>query len=163
MSAVLLTAGMGEVVLGREGQQLCATLGSCVAIALLWRAGGCCALAHCLLPQASARGWRIGARHVDQALPSMFALMGVRQRDLGQLDVVLAGGANMLGAAGVASGIGAENVAAARRCLAAAGLDPLRAEVGGRRGRLLRIDCSSYEIMLSKVERNCEEFDHATI
>ena len=161
MSAALLSVGIGDVRIGRPGDVLDALLGSCVAVGILWPQGQCCALAHCLLPQSPQPGWAMGARYVNQALPSLFALMGLRQRDLCEVEVVLAGGASMLGAAGVSSGIGAENIAAACRSLAASGMIADHLDVGGRRGRTLRIDCSTYRFAIAKVARNIEEFDHA--
>ena len=46
----LAYVGMGEVRIGRRGEILRATLGSCIGIGVIWRQGGRCALAHCLLP-----------------------------------------------------------------------------------------------------------------
>lgn len=67
--------GIGEVVIGRTNAVLKATLGSCVGIAFFWNKGGVCGLAHCLLPESPKSVLSIGVRYVDQAVPSLFALM----------------------------------------------------------------------------------------
>lgn len=159
----LIQVAMGEARAGRGGEVLSALLGSCVAIGLLWPQGRSCALAHCLLPDGPDARWSLGARYVNQALPSLFTLMGLRQRDLAQVQVILAGGASMLGAAQVRGSVGPNNIAAARRCLAEHGLTPAHLAVGGRRGRTLRIDCSTQLFSIAMVDRPIEELDHARI
>lgn len=157
----LIQVGMGQVKVGRQGETLTALLGSCVAIGLVWRAGRCCALAHCLLPQSDPGSAAPGARYVNDALPLMLSMMGVPERDRGELEVILSGGATMLGPAGVSGKIGADNVAAAHACLAGAGLRVTQRDVGGRHGRTVRIDCSTYRVAIAPVEHIVEEAHHA--
>ncbi len=160
MSGVI-QVGMGEARVAGEGEVLAVLLGSCVALTLLWPAGRRCAVAHCLLPDSGALPWNMGARYVNHALPTLFALMGLRHKDLAQVEAVLAGGANMLGAAGISSGVGTQNIAAAQHCLAQHGLLVAQRDVGGRRGRTVRVDASHYRVAITKVERIFEECDHA--
>ncbi len=154
----LIQVGIGELSIGRGAQVLSALLGSCVGIAMLWPEGGCCALAHCLLPESPEPGKRMGARYVNHAVPSLLTMMGVRLHDRHQVQVVLAGGARMLGLAGISSDIGQQNIAAARSALAAHGLTLAHVEAGGRRGRTIRVDCASGSY---QVRRITPEFDHA--
>ena len=50
---------IGELRRGRTGEVLKTTLGSCVGIAILWKARGRYALAHCLLAESpSSRAGR---------------------------------------------------------------------------------------------------------
>lgn len=142
MAAAMVQVGIGEVSLGRNQEVLSVLLGSCVGIGMLWPQGRCCALAHCLLPTAPEAGIRTGARYVNCAVPLLLAMMGVRTCDRHQVQVVLVGGARMLGMAGISSDIGQQNVAAAHSALAAVGLAPRHVDTGGRRGRTLRIDCA---------------------
>jgi len=162
MSANVLWVGMGELQVGRPGHELSALLGSCVAIALIWRERQTCGLAHCLLPHSDKPGWNMGARYVNHALPGLLALMGVRRKDFGELEAVVAGGANMLGGAGICSGVGPQNVEQAERCLQSHGLLVAQRDVGGRRGRTVRIDCSTYRVSIARVERHDGELHHAS-
>lgn len=163
MSAAEIRVAMGEVQVGRAGQHLSALLGSCVAIALLWPEAGRCGLAHCLLPHSDQPGWNMGARYVNHALPTLLSLMGARRKDLGELEAVVAGGANMLGGAGICSGVGAQNVEEAERCLRSYGLLVAQRDVGGRRGRMVRIDCTTYSVSIGRVERYDGELHHASV
>jgi len=158
-----LWVAMGEAQVGRPGQELSALLGSCVAIALVWPVARRCGLAHCLLPHSDQPGWGKGARYVNHAVPALLSLMGARRKDLGEMQAIVAGGANMLGGAGLHSGVGALNVEQAERSLQEQGLLVARREVGGRRGRTVRIDCTTYCVSIAKVERQDEELHHASI
>lgn len=148
----LVYVGSGELCIGRGSEVLAALLGSCVAIAIVWEEGRCCGLAHCLLPRAPDGNWKMSARYVDQAVPSLLAMMGVRQKDRAALRVMLAGGARMLGGAGVSSDVGTLNIAAAHERLAEYGLTAQRAEVGGRRGRKVRLDCATGLFAVERVD-----------
>ena len=133
------------------GELLCALLGSCVAIAIIWpreRRGG---LAHCLLPTAPGLVLRAGGRYVDQAVPTLLKLMGVTERDKGELQVILTGGASMFGPARVVSRVGAANVAAAYKVLSERSLQLNYDDTGGRRGRQIRIDCTDYSFTIRKI------------
>ncbi len=156
----LIQVGMGELRIARDGETLCALLGSCVGIGLLWRRRNSVALAHCLLP-TSPDVVVHGARYVNQAVPSLLTLLGVRRDERREIDVILCGGANMFGAAGLSTGVGASNVAAAHHTLAAYDLVLSHEATGGRRGRTLQLDSRSGMFTIVKVERTEEEFDHA--
>ncbi len=165
-TAPLVYVGSGELRVGSGAEVLGALLGSCVAIALVWEEGGRCGLAHCLLPKASTPGFAMSARYVDQAVPALLSLMGVRQKDRATLKVMLAGGAKMLGGAGVSSDVGSLNIAAAHARLAACGLSPSQIDVGGRRGRKVRLDCATGQFVVERVdppghESYRLELDHA--
>lgn len=68
-------------------------LSSCVGIAFIWTKGGRCGLAHCLLPKSPSSNGLIGARYVSQAVPSLLLLMGIKELDHPNGQVILAGGA----------------------------------------------------------------------
>ncbi|UUZ51257.1 chemotaxis protein CheD [Massilia sp. B-10] len=164
MNGNLVWVGMGEARAGRPGQEMAALLGSCVAIVLVWlEVSQCCGLAHCLLPHSDQPGWKLGARYVNHAVPALLAQMGVRRKQLGEVQAIVTGGANMLGGAGVYSGVGTQNVEQAERCLQAQGLQVVRREVGRRRGRTVRIDCTTYCVSIAKVERQAEELEYASL
>jgi chemotaxis protein CheD len=157
----LVQVGMGELKLARDDEVLCALLGSCVGIAMLWRRRNSGVLAHCLLPQSPDLVGSHGARYVNQAVPMMLMLLGARRDQRAEIDVILSGGASMLGPAGLSGGVGASNITAARDVLAQHGMQILHEATGGRRGRTFRLDCREGSFSIAKVERNIEEFGHA--
>ena len=157
----LVHVASGEVRIGRNGEVLGALLGSCVAIGMIWPAAGRCGLAHCLLPESGGTLLRIGARHVDHAVASLLALMKAGDADKSQIEVVLAGGAAMLGMSRAGGAIGPANVAAAHKHLAASGLTVRHQETGGRRGRLIRIDCADQSFSIRKIASPTPEQQHA--
>jgi len=153
--------GIGEVKTGGRGEVLKATLGSCVGIAFLWKQGGRCGLAHCLLPEAPAPGigLGIGARYVSQAIPSLLKLMGIRKQDYPDVEVVIAGGARMFRAR-PGGHVGSANAEAAQKYLLRHGLAVSRSEIGGRRGRRIVIDCSGPSVSITDIVRQNEEYRH---
>ncbi|MES2263495.1 MAG: chemotaxis protein CheD [Pseudomonadota bacterium] len=136
--------GIGKLLVGSGDEQLRAVLGSCIGIAFLWRKGGRCGLAHCLLPEGGRPTCGPDARYVSQAVPSLLALMGARAADYPDIEVVLAGGASMFGPSSSALQVGRQNIAAARKYLLHCGLQVSTCELGGYRGRTMRVDCASY-------------------
>jgi chemotaxis protein CheD len=161
LEANLVAVGMGELKLARRGERLSALLGSCVAIGILWPKGGCCALAHCLLPEMPGQIQRVGARYVDQAVASLLLLLKIAEADKLELAVVVAGGASMLGAAGVSTSVGRLNIAAARAAVERHGLRVAHEDVGGRRGRCIEIDSGAYTYDVRHVERFYRELHDA--
>ncbi|MEX0139287.1 chemotaxis protein CheD [Massilia sp. LMS1-1-1.1] len=143
--------GMGQLSVGTHGEQLQALLGSCIGIGFIWKNGPCCGLAHCLLPEAPGADSVLGARYVSQAVPSLLRLMGVRQADYADIDVVLAGGASMFGPRNGRLQIGRQNAEAAQKYLDQCGLHVSFCALGGRHGRQLLIDCASRSYAVTDV------------
>ena len=146
--------GMGQLSVGSHGEQLQALLGSCIGIGFLWKKGHCCGLAHCLLPEAPGADSALGApnaRYVSQAVPSLLRLMGVRQADYGDIEVVLAGGASMFGPRNGRLQVGRQNVEAAQKYLERCGLAVSFCALGGRHGRQLLIDCARHSYAVTDV------------
>ena len=143
--------GMGQLSVGTHGEQLQALLGSCIGIGFIWKNGPCCGLAHCLLPEAPGTDNALGARYVSQAVPSLLRLMGVRQADYADIDVVLAGGASMFGPRNGRLQIGRQNAEAAQKYLNQCGLHVSFCALGGRHGRQLLIDCASRSYAVTDV------------
>lgn len=143
--------GIGQLKIGAAGQ-LHAVLGSCIGIAFLWRKGGCCGLAHCLLPeppddQQALEAQR--ARYVSDAVPALLRQMGAREADYPDIDVVLAGGASMFASSRLR--VGDDNAAAARKHLGQLGLRVRYCELGGKRGRQLLIDCATHDYLIKEI------------
>ncbi len=133
---------MGEARTARDpGEVLCSIgLGSCVGLVLLDAGRAVAGLAHVVLPAAAGHAGA-ASKFADSAVPALAAAVaeaGGRRR---ALQAVIVGGASMfaLRPGGARLDVGGRNVAAIRTALAAAAI-PLRAEdVGGRRGRTLRV------------------------
>lgn len=146
--------GMGQLSVGTQDEQLQALLGSCIGIGFIWKKGHCCGLAHCLLPEAPGAGsspGAPGARYVSQAVPSLLRLMGVRQADYADIEVVLAGGASMFGPRNGRLQVGRQNVEAAQKYLDRCGLHVSFCALGGRHGRQLLIDCAHLSYAVTDV------------
>lgn len=148
---------MGQLKIGARTEQLHAVLGSCVGIAFIWKKGGCCGLAHCLLPEpphASLSRAPIGppaARYVSEAVPSLLRMMGAREADYADIEVVLAGGANMLSGRASRLQVGQQNVAAAQKYLQQLGLNVRYCRLGGKQGRTMLIDCAQLSFVVAEI------------
>ena len=144
---------IAEVKTGKSDDMLKATLGSCVGIAFLWKEKGIYGLAHCLLPESTEQNFGIGAKYVTQAIPSLIALMKIDKSDVRKIEVILAGGGNMMAqlSAHNQNHIGTQNIEAARKNLKAQGFRIKREEVGGVEGRQIFIDCISGEVEVVKL------------
>ena len=150
----LQQVGMGQLSVGTHGEQLQALLGSCIGIGFIWKKGHCCGLAHCLLPEAPGADGAfgaLGARYVSQAVPSLLRMMGARQADYGDIEVVLAGGASMFGPRSSRLQVGKQNAQAAQKYLDQCGLHVSFCALGGRHGRQLLIDCAHHSYAVTDV------------
>jgi chemotaxis protein CheD len=159
--------GMGQLKIGSRTDQLHALLGSCVGIAFLWKKGNCCALAHCLLPEAPGNQTsgehldQISARYVNKAVPAMLKLMGATEADYADIVVVLAGGANMLNGCSSRFQVGQQNADAARRHLRQLGLNVQYCRLGGKSGRTLTVDCATSSYTVGEIVTAQQDPHHA--
>lgn len=145
---------IGEVKIGKSNDLLKATLGSCVGIAFVWKEKGLYGLAHCLLPESADQNFGIGAKYVTQAIPSLMALMKIDKSVTRKIDVIIAGGGNMMAQLSCQNqnNVGMCNIEAARKNLKAQGFHIRREDVGGIEGRQIFIDCESGEIEILKLQ-----------
>lgn len=126
-------------------------LGSCIGLAVIDRARGVAALAHVMLPDASADADAPSGKYADRAVPALIASaeeLGARRV---RLEAVLVGGAQMFDVGvGSALDIGARNAVAVHAALQRARI-PVRAEeVGGRRGRTMRVHVGSMNVTVKE-------------
>ncbi|GJI93422.1 hypothetical protein RugamoR57_01400 [Duganella caerulea] len=156
-----LQVQIGKLEVGGRSDQLHALLGSCVGIAFLWKKRGRCGLAHCLLPEAPERECEFGARYVSQAVPSLLQLMGATEDDYPDIEVVIAGGANMFQHHMPRLQVGQKNVAAAHKYLRQRGLNVSYCRLGGHHGRTLTIDCATQSFAVTDIVVTQEEAPHA--
>jgi chemotaxis protein CheD len=155
--SALIEVAVGQARVGRTANVLTAQVGAGVAIGMLWRRGGCCALAHCPMPESPKPGLRLGARFINHAVPSLLVMMGVRHEDRDEVEVFIAGGAHAAGEAGLPSGTGLMNIAAARKYLAYYGLSAGQADVGGTQARTISIDCLDLSCTIEKTARDLHD------
>jgi len=158
----LIEVGISNIKVGSGSNILHAILGSCVGIGFIWRKGGRCGLAHCLLPMAPGIVLQLGARYVNQAVPSLLALMGIRPHDFPDVEVVVAGGARMFSVRQNSANIGRQNTDKAIALLKENGLAVLHTDIGGRHGRQISIDCTTQNFQISRIAYQTEEFEHGT-
>ncbi|MDD4976848.1 MAG: chemotaxis protein CheD [Bacteriovorax sp.] len=146
---------IGEVKVGKNGDLLKTILGSCVGIAFVWKNKGLFGLAHCLLPEANESTFLIGAKYVSQAVPSLIALLKVRPENIKEIEVFIAGGANMMSqlARQNVDHIGLQNLAAAKKYLELNGFKFREIDVGGEEGRQMLIDCTSGQVSVSRFQK----------
>lgn len=147
---------IGEVKIARDGVVLKTILGSCVGIALLWKQGNVCGLAHCLLPQSPEKIFTIGARFVDQAIPSLLLMMKVKQEQYSELTAVIAGGGNMTSVTGNSKSenlVGAKNFASAQALMKSLGIKILHSEAGGQEGRKMTVDSNTFAVDIKAIPR----------
>jgi chemotaxis protein CheD len=131
---------MGEIAVSSKGQgELVARgLGSCIGLALVDRAAGVAALAHIVLPQASAGEAREIGKYADSAVPEIVSRMLRAGAVEHRIEAVLAGGARMFEVGEL--DIGARNDAAVRAALTANRVKIRATATGGDRGRTIRVN-----------------------
>lgn len=154
--ATKLHVKIGQVKIGRAGQSLEAILGSCIGLGFLCPDKGIYGLAHVLLPWASrATSAKGQGRHVDGAVQSLLDVMEIKDAERKQVNVILAGGANMTMMAGADPSrlVGSANARSAKSALRTAGLRVSRDETGGQKGRRIHIDCDSGAFTIETIPR----------
>ncbi|HTT28713.1 MAG TPA: chemotaxis protein CheD [Solirubrobacteraceae bacterium] len=140
---------MGEIVVSkRAGDELVARgLGSCIGLALVDRSAGVAGLAHIVLPESTETDREPG-KFADLAVPELIDRVCQAGANPRRLEAVLAGGARMFELGEL--DIGARNADAVRKGLAASGLGVHAAEVGGNRGRTMRVTVGNCTITVKE-------------
>jgi len=143
---VAITVGLGEARVSSDPQDelVALGLGSCVGVCAydpVAKVGG---LLHAMLPEANGSDGR-PAKYVDTGIRHLLEEMERRGARRSRIRVHLVGGAQMLIAPGFgkALDIGARNVARARLILPEEGLTVVGADVGGSKGRTVRLHVGS--------------------
>lgn len=146
---------IGEVKVGRVGDILKATLGSCVGIAFLWKEKGVCGLAHCLLPETNENKNVISAKFVNQAIPSLMALLKIKPENISEIEVHIAGGGNMMFQLSQrnTNHVGVQNAAMAQKLLKDLGFKIKTSDLGGDNGRQIFVDCTSGDVRVERLQQ----------
>jgi chemotaxis protein CheD len=134
---------MGELAVSdREGEQLVSMgLGSCVGLIIRDRRGVCAGLAHVVLPgddDVLPPATDAPAKFADPAVELLVARLGRLGTPVHRLEAALVGGASMF-AFDSGLEIGARNVEAVRRALAARRIAVQAEQTGGSAGRTVRV------------------------
>lgn len=150
-----IAVGLGKLeVSARPGDVLCALgLGSCIGLVMADPRAGVAGLAHIMLPAARRPDEPLPGKYADTAVPALLAAVGALGANRRRLIVKAAGGAQMFaaGSGARALAVGERNEEAVREALAAAGLRLLAADIGGGRGRTLRVDVASGAVSVRTV------------
>jgi|SRR5581483_5357667 len=147
--------GLGEMAVGRQGELVAYSLGSCVAICLfdpLTRVAG---MAHVVLPAAPEKGpGDTPGKYADTAVPALLDALRRAGASPLRLRCHLAGGAAVLalGGGGKLPNIGERNVVAVRGALAAARLRVLAELTGGTQGRTVRLHAETGRVRVRTVK-----------
>lgn len=146
---------IGEVKVGKSGDILKATLGSCVGIAFVWKKKNIYGLAHCLLPESVESDFKISAKYVSQAVPSLMALLKIKKEDIDEIEVYFAGGGNMMSQLSKRNvdHIGTLNIEAARKYLKLNGFKFKELDSGGEVGRQIFVNCTSGEVYVNRFDK----------
>ncbi len=138
-----LAVGLGELQVSRDPQdQLVAYgLGSCVAVAMHDPVARVAGLLHAVLPERPREAAPLCPKYVDTGIPALLARLEELGAVRSRLRVRMVGGANMLASAnaGLALNIGERNIAMARSTLAGLRLRLAAEDVGGNKGRTVRL------------------------
>jgi chemotaxis protein CheD len=129
-----------------------ATLGSCVAIALIDRREGLCGLAHCFLPVAPEGYVGRDARYADRAAANLLQKVAPDASAHRKLRAFIAGGGRLLSQE-VSSRlqVGTANVEAVRAGLRGLGIRFKEIEIGGAQGCNAVLDCNNFTFTCEKI------------
>ena len=128
---------MGELAISdTQGDVLTSLgLGSCIGLALVDRRAGVAGLAHIVLPE----GDEAQPKFANVAVPALVDGLLDRGASRVFMQAFLVGGASMFGAVSGLD-VGSRNAAAVREQLAARRVGIVAEQVGGSRGRTIRVD-----------------------
>lgn len=138
-----LAVGLGEIKISRDPQTTLVAygLGSCVAVAMYDPFLHLAGLLHAVLPERVNAADQHAAKYADSGIQSLLADLERQGALRSRLLIRMAGGANMLALkdAKNALNIGERNVIAARGTLAGLRLRVAGEDVGGNKGRTVRL------------------------
>lgn len=139
---------IAEVKTGEEGVLLRSTLGSCVGIVFIWREKKICGMAHCFLPFGLEEGTSISAKYVNQGILSLMKLMRIQKENVSEIEVYLAGGANMMNQLikNKVTQVGKNNSEAALKHLSEYGFKVRKADLGQDTGIKMYVNCTTFEV-----------------
>ncbi len=150
-----ITVGLGEMsVVTHESDAIlaCLGLGSCVGIAAIDKQSGVFGMAHIVLPDSGGRSTETKAKYADTGVPKLLEEMVANGAMKSRIQFKIAGGAQMAlsNTSNPVFKIGERNIEAVAEAAAAAGVRVVSKELGGSRGRTLRLDADSGKVFVSE-------------
>ena len=150
----LFTAKIGEIVVGKKGDQLQAlALGSCIGLVVYDPKLKVAALAHILLPEKNKFSkpgppGKYGTEATGESIKTVVSRGGLREN----LVAKIAGGAKMFESltSGSNMDIGSRNVASVTKSLGEHGIKILARDVGENQGRTIIFDVNSSLLRIKK-------------
>ena len=142
----------GELLIMEEPGEVTTVLGSCVAITFFSARRGLAAICHAMLPDPGLRAQDAETRpfkYLTLAVPAMIDAFRREHVPLGEIDIKMFGGANVLGQGDPApnsQSVGPANIRMARLLLSRESLRIRASNVGGRRGRKIVFNTLSGEV-----------------
>ncbi len=146
-----LHVGMGQAVVAPPGGSLQAVLGSCIGLAVYHPRLKRSALAHVVLPDSHGNG-ACPAKFADTAVPHLVALLAAEGVPAAGLVAKIAGAASMFGNTGPIQ-IGESNIAAVKAALQKARISIVGEDVGGGKGRRMKVEGDSGRAAVEVVGR----------
>jgi len=146
-----IQVALGQIQVGREGDQMTTVLGSCVGVALYHPRRRVGALAHVVLADSAGPTTQPG-KFADTAIPHMIKLLEKEGANRAGLVAKIAGGAKMFGGVGPMK-IGTSNIEAVLAALDRAGIRVAGQEVGGAKGRRMEFDCSTGDATIATAQQ----------
>lgn len=149
----VIAVGLGDLFVSKADDLVAYSLGSCVGICL-WDPGTkIAAMAHVVLPTASAGPIPLPGKFGDTAVPAMLSALAKAGAQKHRLQCKIAGGAAVLalGGGGSLPKIGARNVEAVKAALAQANIRILGEQTGGNQGRTVRLEPSTGRVLVRTV------------
>ena len=153
--------GMGEMSVARGDPTIlaCLGLGSCIALCMydpISKLGG---MAHIVLPQQDNKDAAPSPKYADAAVPLLLREMRKSGAPTSRLIVKVVGGAQVATAPGINGvfKIGERNAEAVREAIAEAGVALAATDIGGHRGRTVRMYLDSGRIVVTTVDRESND------
>jgi len=152
-----IVIGLGEmrVMKGQSAVLSCIGLGSCIALCAydpVTKVGG---IAHMVLPTSGNEDKKqISPKYVDTGVPLLFQEMSQQGAIKSRLVIKAAGGAQMLSIPGSNGrlNVGERNIAELKLALAREGRQASATDVGGTRGRTLKLFLGTGKVIVRTVD-----------
>jgi len=153
--------GLGGFKVTNDGGEelVCLGIGSCIAIGIYDPGSRVAGMAHLVLPE-SIEGRENGksARFVDTGIPLLVQEMEALGASRAGMVVKIAGGAHMIAAVQMdGESIGDRNTVSVRQTVSALGLTIAAEDVGGTRGRTVRLFADSGLLVVSSAGADSRE------
>ncbi|MCC6174133.1 MAG: chemotaxis protein CheD [Chloroflexi bacterium] len=151
--AKTIAVGLGDLFVSTTTDLVAYSLGSCVGICFWDPLTKAAAMAHVVLPVASAGAVPTPGKFADTAVPALLEALKRQGADRARVRCKIAGGAAVLaiGGGGALPNIGQRNVDAVKAALAKASIRILGEQTGGNQGRTVRLEPTTGRVLVRTV------------